>query len=51
MFLRPMHNGAFFKATDFNQSHDQFLIITNQEVYRIGASLKNLGKNRLHVLK
>ncbi len=29
---------------EFNQSHDRFLIIDNQEVYHFGASLKDLGK-------
>lgn len=29
---------------DFKKSHDRFLIIDNQEVYHIGASLKDLGK-------
>jgi len=28
----------------FNKSHDRFLIIDNQTVYHIGASLKDLGK-------
>jgi len=28
----------------FNKSHDRFLIINNQTVYHIGASLKDLGK-------
>ena len=28
----------------FNLSHDRFLIIDNEEVYHIGASLKDLGK-------
>ena len=28
----------------FNLSHDRFLIIDNDEVYHIGASLKDLGK-------
>jgi len=29
---------------EFTQSHDRFLIIDNKEVYRFGASLKDLGK-------
>jgi len=29
---------------EFQQSHDRFLIIDNQEVYHFGASLKDLGK-------
>ncbi|OIP00131.1 MAG: DNA-binding protein [Bacteroidetes bacterium CG2_30_33_31] len=29
----------------FSKSHDRFLIIDNQIVYHIGASLKDLGKN------
>lgn len=33
-----------FTLKTFNQSHDRFLIIDNQEVYHIGASLKDLGK-------
>jgi len=28
----------------FNASHDRFLIIDEQEVYHVGASLKDLGK-------
>lgn len=28
----------------FNKSHDRFLIIDEQEIYHIGASLKDLGK-------
>ena len=28
----------------FTKSHDRFLIIDNQDVYHIGASLKDLGK-------
>jgi len=30
--------------TQFHKSHDRFLIIDNQTVYHIGASLKDLGK-------
>lgn len=33
-----------FTLKTFNQSHDRFLIIDNQEVNHIGASLKDLGK-------
>ena len=29
---------------EFTKSHDRFLIIDNQTVYHIGASLKDLGK-------
>ncbi len=29
---------------EFSQSHDRFLIIDEQEVYHLGASLKDLGK-------
>ena len=29
---------------EFKKSHDRFLIIDNNEVYHIGASLKDLGK-------
>jgi hypothetical protein len=32
------------KVTDFKKSHDRFLIIDNNEIYHIGASLKDLGK-------
>ncbi len=28
----------------FNQSHDRFLILDQQEIYHLGASLKDLGK-------
>ena len=33
-----------FKAKAFAQSHDRFLIIDENEVYHLGASLKDLGK-------
>lgn len=33
-----------FEIKVFNKSHDRFLIIDNQEVYHLGASLKDLGK-------
>ena len=33
-----------FAMKKFNQSHDRFLIIDKQEVYHLGASLKDLGK-------
>ena len=33
-----------FEAKAFAQSHDRFLIIDQNEVYHIGASLKDLGK-------
>ena len=29
---------------EFNKSHDRFLIIDNNIIYHIGASLKDLGK-------
>jgi hypothetical protein len=29
---------------EFKDAHDRFLIIDNQKVYHIGASLKDLGK-------
>lgn len=32
------------KIKQFNRSHDRFLIIDNETVYHIGASLKDLGK-------
>ena len=32
-----------FTTKNFTQSHDRFLIIDNQEVYHLGASLKDLG--------
>lgn len=35
----------------FPESHDRFLIIDQKELYHIGASLKDLGKNGLHFLK
>lgn len=31
-------------AIDFNLAHDRFLILDKQEIYHIGASLKDLGK-------
>lgn len=33
-----------FELKTFSQSHDRFLIIDDQEVYHLGASLKDLGK-------
>ncbi|MFY8165958.1 MAG: RhuM family protein [Sediminibacterium sp.] len=33
-----------FEAKPFTKSHDRFLIIDNNEVYHLGASLKDLGK-------
>jgi hypothetical protein len=33
-----------FKLKVFSKSHDRFLIIDDQEVYHLGASLKDLGK-------
>jgi hypothetical protein len=33
-----------FAAKTFPQSHDRFLIIDNNDVYHLGASLKDLGK-------
>lgn len=33
-----------FELKKFDKSHDRFLIIDNQEVYHLGASLKDLGK-------
>lgn len=35
---------GLFSATIFTQSHDRFLIIDGNEVYHLGASLKDLGK-------
>lgn len=33
-----------FEAKIFTKSHDRFLIIDNEEVYHLGASLKDLGR-------
>lgn len=33
-----------FELLSFNKSHDRFLIIDHNEVYHLGASLKDLGK-------
>ena len=40
------HNAQYDNITvkTFKKSHDRFLIIDNQTVYHIGASLKDLGK-------
>lgn len=35
----------------FKNVHDRFLIVDEKELYHIGASLKDLGKNGLHFLK
>ena len=32
------------KLETFKNSHDRFLIIDNNDIYHIGASLKDLGK-------
>ncbi len=34
----------FIRIKDFEKSHDRFLIIDNEKIYHIGASLKDLGK-------
>jgi hypothetical protein len=33
-----------FESKHFDKSHDRFLIIDGQEIYHLGASLKDLGK-------
>ena len=33
-----------FEMKSFDKSHDRFLIIDSQEIYHLGASLKDLGK-------
>jgi hypothetical protein len=40
------HNSQYssIKIKKFNSSHDRFLIVDDNDVYHIGASLKNLGK-------
>jgi hypothetical protein len=40
------HNQQYpaIKVKGFTKSHDRFLIIDNETVYHIGASLKDLGK-------
>jgi hypothetical protein len=40
------HNAQYPKieVTQFEKSHDRFLIIDFESVYQIGASLKDLGK-------
>lgn len=40
------HNSQYpsVDVRQFKQSHDRFLIIDNNEIYHIGASLKDLGK-------
>jgi hypothetical protein len=40
------HNEQYpaINVHEFKKSHDRFLIIDNEEVYHIGASLKDLGK-------
>jgi len=35
---------AVIKVHTFKQAHDRFVIIDNQDVYHVGASLKDLGK-------
>lgn len=40
-----------FEVKIFTKSHDRFLIIDNETVYHLGASLKDLGKNGLPFLK
>ena len=40
------YNSQYQQITikEFKESHDRFMIIDNNEVYHIGASLKDLGK-------
>lgn len=40
------HNSQYeaITITQFKKSHDRFIILDNQDVYHIGASLKDLGK-------
>lgn len=40
------HNKQYpeIKIKEFDKSHDRFMIIDNDAVYHIGASLKDLGK-------
>ena len=40
------HNAQYpqIKIKTFSKSHDRFLIIDNETVYHIGASIKDLGK-------
>ncbi len=40
------HNSQYeaIAITQFKKSHDRFIILDNQDVYHIGASLKDLGK-------
>jgi hypothetical protein len=40
------HNAQYHNITikEFADSHDRFLIVDEQEIYHIGASLKDLGK-------
>jgi hypothetical protein len=33
-----------FEWKEFNKSHDRFLIIDQNDIYHLGASLKDLGK-------
>jgi len=33
-----------FEIKPFTKSHDRFLIVDGQEVYHLGASLKDLGR-------
>jgi len=33
-----------FEVKQFTKSHDRFLIIDENEIYHLGASLKDLGK-------
>lgn len=41
------HNSQYppIEVRTYKQSHDRFLIVDDTEVYHIGASLKDLGKN------
>ncbi|GAA0880204.1 hypothetical protein GCM10009119_31740 [Algoriphagus jejuensis] len=36
-----------FEVKPFDKSHDRFLVIDGQEIYHLGASLKDLGRNGL----
>ena len=46
MWVLPQY--APIKAKIFHDAHDRFLILDENEVYHIGASLKDLGLDFSH---
>lgn len=39
------------KVAKTNKFHDRFIVVDNKEMYHLGASIKDLGKNVLELTK